>query len=246
MGNSIALIDDKDPSIVQANLDANSYLAAVEAYVIDSPEMYELANAELSAMRAREVAIEEKRTAITKPINEGLRLINSFFGAPRDLIIKAKNILADKMSAYQRAEKIKLQEAEKLAMAQQQAARIEAATLVAKAEEDLRAGKITDAAFVEANTQAAIMESAMPMVAVNAPLAKGGNAQREDYLPEVVNLPQLLRYLADSLERGEKQFDNTVTIKETQLKAYGKMTQGSVAIPGITWKQSTKIIARKS
>jgi protein subunit release factor A len=58
------------PNQVALNTDAQASLDMAEAWEIDSPEMYELAAAELKDIKARMSRLEEQRKAITKPLDD--------------------------------------------------------------------------------------------------------------------------------------------------------------------------------
>ena len=73
---------DASPAIVLSN-QARAALESATDLVIDSPTMYELASDELRQIKALQKTVEEKRTAITGPLNAGAGLDVDHVGRKR-------------------------------------------------------------------------------------------------------------------------------------------------------------------
>jgi hypothetical protein len=244
MENSLTVPDASNPLVVAATTSAAELIAQANDLVVDSAPMYEVAGLALKQIREREKALEEARETIVKPMNAALTAVRNLFKSPAEVFASAKKILSDKMVAYDTQERVAREAQERAAATLAREARAKAEAEMVKIEEELKTGAINDEQFLAAAGAASLAAIDVPMPVAAAPLQKMGNASRTDYTFEVTSLPQLLRYLADSLERGEKTFDSTITLKVGQLNAFGKATQGSVVIPGLKWVESKKIIAR--
>jgi hypothetical protein len=244
MVSNITVPDESHSAIVTAKASAGGLVAQATAFVIDSPAMYEVGALTLTEIRQREKVLEEEREKIVKPMNTALAAVRNLFKAPAETLAQAKKILGDKMVAYDAKVKAEREAQEKAAADLRRKAQEEAESQMAEAEEKLKAGAISDEQFMAAASTASLAAIDVPVAIAAAPLQKMGHAQRKSVKAEVTSLPQLLRHIADSLEKGEKTFDNTVDIKVGQLNAFGKATQGSVVIPGVRWVEDTKFIAR--
>lgn len=111
---------------------AQAALASARDLIIDSPSMYELAAEELKQIKTLQKTVEEKRTAITGPLNAALKAVNDLFRAPKEYLEQAEQACKRPMVTYvqeqeriaaearRKAEEAARQERERLAAIQRQ------------------------------------------------------------------------------------------------------------------------------
>ncbi|WP_256729676.1 hypothetical protein [Burkholderia pseudomallei] len=140
-GSLVNLHFDRPPATLQKT--AQDALATAKSYVIDSPEMYQLAADELAQIKTLQKNVEKQRTDITGPMNAALKAVNALFKAPGDWLDQAEQILKRAMLGYQQAEERKRREeqAERERQAAAERARVpeEAAAERARSERDAAA-----------------------------------------------------------------------------------------------------------
>jgi hypothetical protein len=224
-------------AVAQGTVEAEKYLAAVKDFVIDSPEMYEIAAAELTNIRNTEKNLEELRDKIVRPLNTEVKSVNAKFKAPAAILADAKAVLGPKMNAYEAQDRIEREARERKAAAD----RDEAARIAAEQLAEAQASGDAEAVHA-AEVSLAMAEIDVGGIAGHS-LDRGGHSKRVTWTSEVLRLPLLLRYIADSLERGEETFNNTVDIKPGQLNKFADATKGTVAIPGVKFHREEKLIA---
>lgn len=149
---------------------AQRKLADAAEMTIDSDDMLACAGEDLRAVKTLQKQVEEKRTAITVPLNAALRAINNLFRAPTEYLDKAEITLKVAMIGYTQeqerlaavarriAEEAAQKERDRLAeeQRQQEAAAHAAAQAAAQAQQeaDEAAAKGDAAAAAAANEQA--------------------------------------------------------------------------------------------
>ena len=97
-------LQTSDPTVQQytsASLaEAQQLLALVQTTPITSEELQQGAADLLQQVKAKAKALEERRTLITKPINEGLRSLNELFRAPKQALDDLERALKQKIAQY--------------------------------------------------------------------------------------------------------------------------------------------------
>lgn len=252
MSKQITVPGKDDPKIQSGVATANDFLAQASDYVIDSPEMYEIGNESLGAMRKAEKELEELRTSITGPINQALKATNAVFKPMAEAIAQAKQLLGSKMLAYRNEQERIKREAEAKALAEREAelkaAREEQERVRREAEEKMAQAKTEAdleevAAAIDAADAMVMRAEVAPAVGPAAPeLAKGGHAVRRRYIGKVVKPAQYLRWLADRIEESEDWAD-AIDFKVGRLNNYLNATAGK-APPGVMVEVDEKIAAR--
>lgn len=109
------LVTTAPPEATKAQKAADDIFAMAEAYVVDSPEMFEIAGSELQSIRDRHKKIEEQRVYLKEPFLEGGRRIDAFFKAPLDRLAEAERLLKSRMLTYKQGEEAKAAEARRQA-----------------------------------------------------------------------------------------------------------------------------------
>lgn len=89
---------------------AERSLNNANSMVIDSPEMYQVAADDLSAVKRKQKELEEQRTGIVKPLNEAVKRVNDLFRSPMEFLTKAEGVLKIRMLTYQNEQERKRQE----------------------------------------------------------------------------------------------------------------------------------------
>ena len=63
--------------------------------VVDSDSMLAIAADDLKAVKSLQQLVEDRRTAITKPLNHALKQVNDLFRAPKEYLVQAEKRLKD-------------------------------------------------------------------------------------------------------------------------------------------------------
>jgi len=238
---------------------AQAALGFIESFTIANGEDYGLAAEELQAIKRKANALESQRTAITGPINTGLRAINDLFRGPAELLARGESMLKTKMLAYdQEQERIAAEarrKAEELAAAERKrldeeaAARQREAEAQAKAAAEAAAAGDAQAAAqataaaqrAQAEAQTAAATSQM-VVAPTVPVAKAKAAgisttKKLDF--EVTNLVELVTHIAIHPE-----LINLLMVDSVKLRAYVRGVGMACNLPGVRVFEDRVLSAR--
>jgi len=159
---------------------AQRALVGAQSFVVDSPEMFEAAGDDLRAIMGLKKAVEDKRTAITQPLNQVLRAVNDLFRPAGQYLEQAERVLKGSMLAYQQEQQRIADEARRQAEEQarierekqaaiqreQEANAREAAAAAEKAEREAAAARaagnaeVAEKAQAEARQQAEVAQTA--------------------------------------------------------------------------------------
>lgn len=236
------------PDSVQLTSRAQSALAFIQSFQIDSAETYGLAADELKAIKARSNQIEDQRTGITGPINTALKAINNLFRGPADLLSQAEKTLKSKMLDWDREqERIAAEarrKAEEAVAAERRRLEAEAVARQREAEEQARAaaaaaaaGDAQAASIAQANAQRAQAEAQVaaetsqmviaPVVTIAPTKAAGiSTSKKVDF--EVVDLHALIKHVA-----AHPELLALVRSDDVKLRAYVKGLGMACALPGV-------------
>lgn len=158
---------------------AQKALSSAEAFVIDSPTMYEIASDDLKSVKTLMKQVEEQRTSITGPLNQVLKAVNELFRAPKEYLESAEAKLKGALLTYDREQQRKAEEARRAAeeVARKERERIEAeareAQRVAQEEADRIAKEAAAAAAAgDAAKAEQLQAQAQETVAAGAQLAQ--------------------------------------------------------------------------
>ena len=106
-------------SAMQLTQQSEAALSSARDLVIDSADMYQIAADELKEIKALQKRIEEKRTAITGPLNGVLKAVNDLFRAPAAFLTQAeaavKKPMVEWMTEQERLAAVARREAEEKA-----------------------------------------------------------------------------------------------------------------------------------
>lgn len=238
---------------------AQTALAFVESFQIATAEDYSLAAEELQAVKRRINALEEQRTAITGPINAGLRAVNALFKGPAEVLGQAESAWKRAMLAWtdeqariaaehrRRAEeaaaaerrRLEAEAAERQAEAQRKAEEAAAAQKAGDAQAAALAQAATDRAHAEAQTVAETAQMVIaPVLAVAKPAAKGiATTTRIDF--EVTDLFALVKHIA-----AHPELLALVRADDVKLRAYVRGLGAACNLPGVRVFEDRGISAR--
>ncbi|MBU6488280.1 MAG: hypothetical protein KGQ57_10675 [Burkholderiales bacterium] len=234
---------NRPPATLQKS--AQDALATAKAYVIDSPEMYEMAAGELQQIKTLQKGVEKQRTDITGPMNAALKAVNALFKAPSDWLDQAEAVLKRSMLGYQQAEEAKRREAQRIAeaaaaaerariaaaaAAAEAAARAEAEALRKQAEEAKKQGDVESAARLASQAESRVEEGAVTTQElaqtkelISAPTVEkaipkvSGLSMRRVWKVEVTDKLAFVKYIAEHPEYLELVEPNMPAVNKLGL-----------------------------
>jgi len=222
-------IKEPDQSIFR---DSEAALERAQNWRITTPEMARVAGVELRAVKRLAKEIEEKRLAITKPINAGLREVNNLFKPAKDFLSHAESVLKAKLLGFQRdQERI----ARKLQAELAEVAEIERKKLEKKAAKAEAKGKTEKADDLREQAETHIAPVVIPAVP-----KQEGISTRKTWRVRITNKPALLKHIVN--ERPDLL--PLVQISETALTAQARSLKGEFGLPGIEVTEEESIVAR--
>jgi hypothetical protein len=171
--------------------------------------------------------LEEKRTSVTAPLNNAMRIFNGWFRTPLDQLKYAENVYKTKMGEFERAE----QERERKARAEaERKVREEREELERRAEAARAKGNEEKAAALEHRATSVVAE----VPDIIAPKAKGMGFG-SDWTFEVTDASKLPReYLAPDLPKIR-----------LMVKALKNKEHAERQIPGITVTEVPRVSVRR-
>lgn len=241
---------------------AKGVMDAATGILIDSSEMYELAGEDLRSVKALQKEVEEKRTAITGPLNQAVKAVNDLFRAPKEYLDNAETALKKGITlwtteqnriaaeARAKAEAEARAERERLA-AEQRQQEAAAAQAMREAQEAAAAGDAEAAERAQAEAQALEMQAqvsaataAVVTIAptVSAPAKVSGISTRLTYSAEVTNLMALVKAVAEGKAPIEALQADTKFIG-AQARAFKKPGE---LYPGVTVVAQASVSARSA
>ncbi len=211
---------------------SKNLMKLAESYKITSPEMAINAGDDLKAVKALAKQIEDKRTSITKPLNQALREVNALFKPAKNWLKKAEGSIKGKMLEFQR-------EQDRIAR-----------ELQAKVDEEARKERIrlekkaADAELVKEPERAEVLREQAeiheaPVIVSTAPKLEG-IATRKTWKAEVTDKLLFVQHVA------EKRNDllGLINIDQSALNAQARSLKDALDIPGIEAVIEEKIVAR--
>lgn len=234
--------------ITAAQLDtiANGALASAKEFVIDTPEMFQLAGEELREIMANKKTVEAERLRITSPLHQSLRAANALFATPAAKWDEAERVIKGAMLRYTTAQEAKAQEsrkiAEKAALAERMQLMAQAAAATKDAEEAEARGDVDakHAALEEVATATLLSEVMTHSPAETAAEAVSGISHRTTYGVNDVDLLKLVKAVATGMAPMQCLEPN-MKFLGAQARAF-KMV--GVIYPGVTVTAERSIAAR--
>lgn len=238
---------------------AQGALGFIQSFTIASVEDYGLAADELRAIKVRANTLEKQRTAITGPINAGLKAINDLFRGPGELLAQGERILKSKMLAWdqeqERLAAIERRRAEEVAAAARKKLEDEAAARQAEADKQaelarkaIAAGDEQAAALAQSNADRANSESqeaaitaqlvvAAPAVATIEKTKGISTSKKVDF--EVIDLHALVKHIS-----AHPELLALVIADSVKLRAYVKGLGLACNLPGVRVFEERVLSAR--
>lgn len=207
-------------------------LELARGWEIKTPEAAVLAGADLKAVKRLAKQVNEKRLAITRPINEGLKEVNAFFKPAKDLLADAEQLLKAKILAFQTDQDRIARELQAKADADAREERERLERMAAMAE-TLDRPEEAEELREEAEIQTApIFKSAAPKIA--------GLARRETWKAEVTDKQELLKHIV--VERPDLM--TLVNIDQSGLNALARLHKDELNLPGVKVVKEASLAAR--
>lgn len=237
---------------------AQRMLNAAQAFVIDSPTMYELAAGDLQKVKALAKDVEEKRTAITGPLNQAVKAVNDLFRSPKEFLASAETALKGAMITYDREQQRKAdearREAERVAREERlrienearEAARVaqeEADRIAKEAAEAAAAGDAAKAAELQqqahetaaagaAQAETIAMEAEMvtvaPVPVATAAPKVAGLSTRHNWKARLTDKMALIRFIAEHPEH-----QHLLDVNQSSLNQLAKAQKDAMKLPGV-------------
>lgn len=234
---------ERPPATLQKS--AQDALSSAKAYVIDSPEMYQLAADELQQIKTLQKNVESQRTNITGPMNTALKAVNALFKAPAEWLDQAESVLKRAMLTYQQEEQRKQREeqqrrereaaaerarVEEAAAAERVKAEQEAQALRQRAEQAQQTGDVEAAARLSTQAEAREEQGAMVVQElvqtkelISAPVVEkaipkvSGLSTRKVWKVEITDKLAFVKYIAEHPEYLELVEPNTPAVNKLGL-----------------------------
>lgn len=221
------------PDSAEINKAAAAALALVESFDVVDAATYEIAGDELKSIKAKAASLDERRKAITKPLDEAKKSIMDLFRGPVELLGKAEGILKGKMIAFQQEQDRKAAEARQAAERAAQAERDRLAKEAADLEAQGRAGE----AMVKAQFAAMVVA---PAPAVAAPVKIAGVATTKTIDFEVVDLVALVQHIA-----AHPDLIGLVAADSVKIRAFVRSLGLACELPGVRVFEKTGLSASR-
>lgn len=162
MANETVTIETPDAAALESS--ASLQLVVARGMQIVDDDMYAIAGEELKAARAKIKELNEKRLAITRPMDEAKRRIMDLFNPALDKLDEASTLIAGAMSLYYDAKERAAKEARRLAEDEAAKQRAHLAAEARRKEEEAKAlaaeaAKTTGATAQQAQLEAAAKET---------------------------------------------------------------------------------------
>ena len=208
-------------------------LELADMWTITSPAMVSAAGRDLLRVKALAKEVDERRLAITRPINQGLKEVNGLFRPAKTWLGQAETILKAKILEFQQEQQRIADElqAELDLKAEKERKKLE--KKAAKAEAKGKTEKVEE-------LQEEIATAVAPVVVSAAPKLEGVHT-RKTWKVEVVDKASLILHIAN--ERPDLL--PLLKIDVSGLNAQARSLKGEFTLPGILVTEETSLAARR-
>lgn len=222
-------VSDEDKKLMEG---AQAVLAGYEARKITTIDDYETIAKEMMAIKGRAKRLEEVRVSITKPINDGLKVINKMFGDPIALYEKCERIIKNKMVDFNNEQERKRKEEEaRLQKEREDAAQKERDRLDRQADKAIESGNFEKAEdLLDRKDQVAAAPVSIPKQTV----AVSGVSMRKTWKARITDWNAIP---VSQLTATDKQKDAT----QAHLNALAKSSKGTIPISGVEFYEEQDI-----
>jgi predicted phage tail protein len=185
----------------------------------------------LKDVKRKAKELEDKRTSITKPINQSLKEINALFKKPSQLLGQIESNIKKSMLQWTKQEELRVRREQEAARKKAEAAQKRAETWAAKAEER---GDLERAEELREQAEEIVPDS----VSEGVHKPEGIYTQRR-WKAKVFNLQELVVAVANGDISSEALEPNL-----SFLDGLAKRLQGNVKIPGVQFYEEETVAAR--
>lgn len=210
---------------------SNPILETAQSFVIDSPVMYEMAADELKTIKGQFKALEEKRKAITGPMDTAKKQVMDLFRKPLEALEQAENLIKRTMLAYQQEQRRLEVEAQRKI---NEAAEIERKRMEEQAQAAEKTGDV--AAAVALQTAADMVVA--PVVQI-APAKVSGISTTTRWSAEVTDKVAYIKHVMEHPELLD-----TVEISMKPLNQMATALKDKLNLPGIRAVATESMSAR--
>ena len=207
-------------------------LASARSYRIVSPDVAIAAGEDLVAVKTLAKQVEEKRTAITGPINQALREVNALFKPAQEWLAEAERLLKGALLAFN-AEQARIA-GEAQAKADAEAAK-EREKLERQAERADAKGRTAEAEELHSRAQAQVA----PVVTSAAPKI-AGLVGRETWRAEVLDKAALVRHVVEA----RPDLMALLQVDQAGLNGLARTLKDALVLPGVRVVKEASIAAR--
>lgn len=235
------------PTQTELETEARGMLTVARSIKIDSPEMYSAAARELQEIKGRAKALDEKRKAITKPLDDAKKAVMDLFRAPLAVLDEAEGVLKRSILTWdseqerlRAAEEMRLREEARKERERLQAEARKAEEAARKKAEELQRKAAAEAAAGNAAKAAALAEKAASVVD-NAG-EKAAALQQQAEIVQAVTVvreqPKVAGISMRTLWRA-RVVDHALVPREYMipndqaLNKVAEATKGAIKIPGV-------------
>lgn len=208
------------PDADKLTKDANGVLSFVTAIVITDDQTYAMAADELKDVKAKYKALEDKRKAITQPIDTAKKEVMDLFRAPLATLEQAESALKRAMLDYTTEQRRIAAEAQKKL---DEAAAAERKKLAEQAEQAAASGN-----EALAETLAATSQVLVAPVIQTEPAKQSGISTRTNWKAEVVSKAELVAHVAANPDLLE-----LLDINQKALDAMARALKANLKLPGV-------------
>lgn len=241
---SLQIDRPNDPELAQSD----GIVAIAQAYVVADQESYDLAGQKVRQIAGAAKRLEERRLAITRPMDAAKASVMDLFRKPLERFAEARRIVEGKMIAHQRAEqeKARAREAEQRRLAEE-AARKAGAEALQRAEEAEAAGDT--AGSEKALAEAVAPPPPAPVVPHAAAPKAAGTSLRSVWKAECTDFESLLCHAVGISKEHLSKHANPIAlallkVDETVLGQQARALKDSLVLPGVRVWDDAKIAAR--
>lgn len=242
------------PEVEAVASETRSLSEAVDAFVVDSHEMFELAGEQLRQVKSLQKRIEETRFSMTRPIDAAKQAVMKFWRPFEEQAAATESALKSKMLAFQRETERQRREELERVRREEEARRAEdlrqaeaaAAAARADAEKAIEAGDIAaaeesaQAADVIEQQAALVADSPIIVAPITAAAKAAGISTRDNWKAEVIDFAALVKAAAE-------RPDLLALLKpdESALRKMAGALKSGAAIPGVrVWNEPTMAARR--
>ncbi len=199
---------------------------------ITTPEMAVASAEDLRVVKALARQVNEKRLAITRPLNDALKEVNALFKPAKDWLSEAEAVLKGKLLEFQNEQDRIARELQAVANAKARKEREKLERRAAKAEAKGKDDKAEELRQTAEAQIAPVVTSAAPKLA--------GISRRETWKAEITDKRLLLNHIVNE----QPDLLPLVKIDGSALNGMARSLKGELDLPGVDVSKEASIAAR--